>query len=51
MLREAGLGICVMSREGVAVPTLLAADVVVPDILTALELLERPMRLVATLRQ
>lgn len=51
MLREAGLGICVISREGVAVPTLLAADVVVPDILTALELLERPMRLVATLRQ
>lgn len=51
MLREAALGICVMSREGVAVSTLMAADVVVPDILTALELLERPLRIVATLRQ
>jgi len=51
MLREAALGICVMSREGVAVATLLAADLVVPDILTALEMLERPLRIVATLRQ
>jgi P-type E1-E2 ATPase len=51
MLRAAKLGICVFSREGVAGETLLAADVVVPDILTALELLERPLRLVATLRK
>ncbi len=50
MLREAALGICVMSREGVAVETLLAADIVVPDIFSALELLERPLRILATLR-
>lgn len=51
MLKEAALGICVMSREGVAVETLLAADIVVPDIFTAFELLEKPVRLLATLRK
>ncbi len=51
MLKEAALGICVMSREGVAVETLLAADIVVPDIFAALELLEKPMRILATLRK
>ncbi len=51
MLKAAAIGICVQSREGVAVETLLAADVFAPDILTALELLERPLRLVATLRR
>lgn len=50
MLKEAALGICVMSREGVAVETLLAADIVVPDIFAALELLEKPLRILATLR-
>jgi P-type E1-E2 ATPase len=50
MLKAAGLGICVLSREGVAVETLLAADILVPDIFTALELLEKPLRIVATLR-
>jgi P-type E1-E2 ATPase len=51
MLKEAALGICVLSREGVAVDTLLAADLVVPDIFTALELLEKPLRIVASLRK
>ena len=50
MLKEAALGICVHSSEGTAVAALIAADVVAPDILTALELLENPLRLVATLR-
>lgn len=50
MLAAAGLGIAVMQREGVAVETLLAARVVVPDIGAALELLLHPQRLVATLR-
>jgi P-type E1-E2 ATPase len=50
MLKEAALGICVMSREGVAVETLLAADIVVPDTFAALELLEKPLRILATLR-
>jgi P-type E1-E2 ATPase len=51
MLKEAALGICVFSVEGVAVETLLAADLVVPDIFAALELLEKPLRIVATLRK
>jgi len=51
MLKEAALGICVFSEEGVAVETLLAADLVVPDIYAALNLLEKPLRIVATLRK
>jgi soluble P-type ATPase len=51
MMAAAAIGIAVCSKEGLAVQTLLAADLVVPDILTALELFERPMRFVASLRQ
>jgi len=51
MLKAAALGICVFSDEGTAVETLLAADLVVPDILTALEILDKPLRIVATLRK
>ncbi len=51
MLKEAGLGICVLSLEGVAVETLMAADLVVPDIFSALDLLEKPLRIVASLRK
>jgi soluble P-type ATPase len=50
MLQEAGLGIAVVQTEGAAVQTVLAADVLSPDILTALDLLTHPLRLVATLR-
>jgi P-type E1-E2 ATPase len=51
MLKEATLGICVFSPEGVALEALLAADLVVPDIFAALDLLEKPLRIVATLRK
>lgn len=51
MLQEAALGIAVIGPEGAAVPALLAADVVVPDIRDALDLLARPARLIATLRR
>lgn len=51
MLKEAALGIAVIGQEGTAVPALLAADVVVPDIRDALDLLLRPARLTATLRR
>lgn len=50
MLREAALGIAVLSREGTALPALLAADVLVPEFTAALELLDKPLRLIATLR-
>lgn len=51
MLKEAGLGICVLSAEGASTAALLAADLVTPDIQTALDLLEKPLRIVATLRK
>ena len=51
MLKAARLGICVLSLEGVAVETLMAADLVVPDIFSALDLLEKPLRIVASLRK
>ena len=50
MLKAAALGICVLSKEGVAVETLLSADLFAPDICTALELIEKPLRIVASLR-
>ena len=51
MLKAAGLGICVLSPEGTAVETMLNADILAPDILTALDLLLHPDRMKATLRQ
>ncbi len=51
MLKEAALGICVMSQEGLATETLLCADLLLPDIATALELLDKPLRVVASLRK
>ncbi len=50
MLSRAVLGIAVLQAEGVAGPTLAAADVVTRDIRDALDLLTRPLRLKATLR-
>lgn len=51
MLRCASLGICVLSPEGTAVETLLAADLVTTNIFEALNLLEKPLRIVASLRK
>jgi soluble P-type ATPase len=51
MLKEAALGICVMSQEGLATEALFGADLLVPDIATALELLNKPLRIVASLRK
>jgi soluble P-type ATPase len=51
MLRDAAVGICVLSAEGSSVESLQAADLVAPDIQTALALLENPLRLVASLRR
>jgi len=50
MLKEAALGIAVLQAEGAAVQALMAADVVVPGILEALDLLLTPAALTATLR-
>jgi P-type E1-E2 ATPase len=51
MLKEAILGICILSPEGSFIPTLQAADMLLPDILSALDLFSHPTRITATLRQ
>jgi len=51
MLAAAQLGICVMSMEGAAKEALLSADLIAPGILSALELFEKPRRIVASLRR
>ena len=51
MLKTAALGICIMSREGVAVETLLAADLLLPDIFAVLDLFDHPLRMLASLRK
>jgi len=51
MLKEAVIGICVLSPEGLAIESLTAADLVLADINAALALLENPTRLVASLRR
>lgn len=51
MVEAAELGICVLSTEGTALETMLAADIITPNIFAALELLEKPMRIVASLRK
>jgi soluble P-type ATPase len=50
MLQEAALGIALLQAEGAAAEALMAADVVAPDILAALDLLLSPDGLIATLR-
>lgn len=50
MLEDAALGIAVIQTEGAALQSLIAADVVTLNIFDALDLLRRPLRLIATLR-
>lgn len=49
MVEEAGLGICVVGKEGASGETMKKADVVVTDILDALDFLLKPLRHQATL--
>ncbi len=51
MLGGAALGILVVGPEGASVKSLASADIAVTDIISALELLLEPKRLVATLRE
>jgi P-type E1-E2 ATPase len=51
MMKAAAIGIGILSSEGIAGETLLAADLLVPDIYAALQLFEKPLRIVATLRK
>jgi soluble P-type ATPase len=49
MIEEAGLGICVIGKEGAAGEAIEKADVVVTNILDALDFLLKPLRQKATL--
>jgi len=51
MLKEAAIGICVLSGEGTATEALLSADLITADVLAALDLLLHPIRIVASLRR
>jgi P-type E1-E2 ATPase len=50
MLKEAQIGIIVSGTEGTSAISLAAADILMPNILDALDLLKNPRRLSATLR-
>ncbi len=50
MLKVAAVGIALSQQEGLATETLLNADLVLPGVLDAFELLAHPKRLTATLR-
>jgi len=50
MLERAALGVALVQREGAAAVTVASADVICTDIVSGLELLTEPLRLVATLR-
>lgn len=50
MLESAVLGIATIQMEGASGAAITAANLVVPDILCALDLLLKPKRLIATLR-
>ncbi len=49
MIEEAGLGICVIGKEGTSVEAMKKADVVVSNVLDALDFLLKPLRQKATL--
>jgi P-type E1-E2 ATPase len=51
MLKEAAIGICVLSHEGTAIETLMSADLVMPGVFEALELFDKPLRMVSSLRK
>jgi len=49
MMEESGLGICILGKEGASAEALKKADVVVTNILDALDFLLKPLRQKATL--
>ena len=51
ILKEAALGISVLGEEGMSISTMKNADIIVKDILNALDLFMKPKRLIATLRE
>ena len=50
MLKEAEIGICVIGKEGASSKSIMNSDIVVKDIKDAINLIENPKRIIATLR-
>lgn len=50
MLKSSALGIAVILEEGASAQTIQAADIVCTSIVSALSLLSKPLRVIATLR-
>lgn len=51
MLKTAALGISVMSPEGLMIDAWMASKLLMPDVLSALDLFIKPRRLIASLRK
>jgi len=51
ILKEAALGIAILGDEGISVTALKQADIMAKNISDALDLLLKPKRLIATLRE
>jgi soluble P-type ATPase len=51
MLKEAAIGIAIIQKEGASFQALNNADIVCTSIKDALELVENPIRIKATLRR
>lgn len=50
MLKHARIGVAVLGEEGMALPALMSADVIIRNILDVFSFFENPKRLIATLR-
>jgi soluble P-type ATPase len=51
MLEQAAVGICILGPEGASKKAMIAADMVVKSLGEALQLIEKPIRLIAGLRE
>jgi P-type E1-E2 ATPase len=49
MIAEAGLGICILGKEGASAEVMMKSDIVVTNIIDALDFLLKPLRQKATL--
>ncbi|MCW8410505.1 hypothetical protein OQJ13_16110 [Legionella sp. PATHC035] len=50
ILKDSALGIVILSHEGAAIDSIMSANLMLPSIFQALDLLHHPHRLIATLR-
>ncbi|MCD6436513.1 MAG: HAD hydrolase family protein [Clostridiales bacterium] len=51
MLKEAGIGICVIGKEGASVKAIMVSDLVVNNIDDALDYIDEPKKIIAGLRE